>query len=174
MKSKILRMGQEYGGEITATFAVPQKRADYVHSLMGEDVDVDLHKRREHRSLGQNSLAWKWIEQIAQCITPPMNKEEVYFTMLKRYGQGGYVSVPKDRSESILRGIKYYEPAGEGEVNGKQFVHVMMYVGSSEYNTKEMWIFLCGVKQEADDLGIETMSDEELAELEQKAKELGL
>ncbi len=174
MKSKILRMGREYDGTVTTTVTVPPKRADYVRSLMDKDVDIDIKKHREQRSNGQNALAWKWIEQIAQCITPPMNKEEVYFTMLKRYGQGGYVSVPKDRSESILRGIKYYEPAGEGEVNGKQFVHVMMYVGSSEYNTKEMWIFLCGVKQEADDMGIETMSDEELAELEQKAKELGL
>ena len=98
-------------------------------------------------------------------MRPPLNKEEVYVEMLKRYGQGDMVSIRKDRAQA-LRAFDYYEVKGEGEVNGREFLHVMVYVGSSKYNTQEMNIFISGIVEEARDLGIETMTPVELARLE--------
>jgi hypothetical protein len=166
MKTRILRMGQEYGGEITATFAVPRPQADEIHALVGADVSVEVKKYRERRSLTQNAYAWVLITAIAQCITPPMNKESVYVEMLKRYGQGGMVTVIKDKSADILRAFDHYEITGEKEAKGKAFLTVKVFVGSSKYDSKEMATFIDGIVSEAKELGIETMPPDELARLE--------
>jgi len=94
-----------------------------------------------------------------------MNKEEVYAEMLKRYGQGGIISVQKDKVADVMRAFDYYVQKGEGEVNGKQFLHMMVYVGSSQYDTKEMSTFISGIVEEAKDLGIETLTPDEIARL---------
>jgi len=166
MKSKILRMGQEYGGEITATFAVPHAQADDIHALIDCDCSIDVKKWREKRSLTQNAYAWVLITKIAQCISPPMSKEDVYVDMLKHYGQGGMVTIIKDKSEDILRAFDYYEITGEKEAKGKAFLTVKVFVGSSKYDSGEMSVFVSGIVEEAKDLGIETMTPQEIARLE--------
>lgn len=166
MKSKILRMGKEYGGEITATFTVPPSLADNVHALIGCDASVEVKKWRERRSLSQNAYAWTLITQIAQCMQPPLNKEDVYIEMLKRYGQGGMVSVLKDKSDDILRAFDYYEIKSEGEAKGRTYLGVKVFVGSSKYDTHEMSVFVSGIVEEAKDLGIETLPPDELERLE--------
>jgi hypothetical protein len=166
MKTRILRMGQEYGGEITATFAVPHAQADDIHALIGVDVSVEVKKWREKRSLTQNAYAWVLITKIAQCISPPMSKEDVYVDMLKHYGQGGMVTVIKDKADDILRAFDYYEITGEKEAKGKAFLTVKVFVGSSKYDSGEMATFIDGIVQVAKDLKIETMTPQEIARLE--------
>jgi hypothetical protein len=94
-----------------------------------------------------------------------MNKGEVYVEMLKRYGQGGFISIQADKAGDVTRAFDYYVQKGEGEVNGKKFLHYMVYVGSSKYNTKEMSTFISGIVEEAKDLGIETLTPDEIARL---------
>ena len=50
-------------------------------------------------------------------------------------------------------------------MNGKKFLHYMVYIGSSKYNTKEMSVFISGIVEEAKDLGIETLTPDEIARL---------
>ena len=166
MKGRIRDMGRGYDGSLTVTLSLPPQYAELVHALMQDEISVEIKKWREHRSLSANAYAWVLITKIAQCIDPPMNKEDVYVEMLKRYGQGGIISVRKDKQDEVLRAFDYYSIKGEGEVKGKPFVHVMVYVGSSKYDTKEMSTFISGIVEEAKDLGIETMTPEELARLE--------
>ena len=59
--------------------------------------------------------------------------------------------------------FKYYEEAGRSFLNGKEFTHYKIYKGSSEFDTKEMSIFIDGIVQEATQLGIETRTPSELA-----------
>ena len=165
MKGRIRDMGRGYDGSLTVTLSLPPQYADEIHALMQDDISVEIKKWRDKRSLSANAYAWVLIAKIAQCIDPPMNKESVYVEMLKRYGQGGIISVRKDKQDEVLRAFDYYSIKGEGEVKGKPFVHVMVYVGSSKYDTKEMSTFISGIVEEARDLGIETMPPDELARL---------
>jgi len=165
MKGRIKDLGYGLGGDLTLTLSLPRHHADSLKKLMDADIEADIKKYREKRSMSQNAYAWVLITQIAQCMTPPMNKEEVYAEMLKRYGQGGIISVQKDKASDVMRAFDYYVQKGEGEVNGKKFLHYMVYVGSSKYNTKEMATFISGIVEEAKDLGIETLTPDEIARL---------
>ena len=166
MKGRIRDMGRGFDGSLTVTLSLPMQYADGIRTLKDDEINVEIKKWREKRSLSANAYAWVLITKIAQCIDPPMNKEDVYVEMLKRYGQGGIISVRKDKQDEVLRAFDYYSVKGEGEVKGKPFVHVMVYVGSSKYDTKEMSTFISGIVEEAKDLGIETLTPDELAKLE--------
>jgi hypothetical protein len=165
MKGRIKDLGFGLQGDLTVTLTLPRHHADNLKKLMDADIEVDIKKYREKRSMSQNAYAWTLITKIAQSINPPMNKEEVYAEMLKRYGQGGIISVQKDKVADVMRAFDYYVQKGEGEVNGKEFLHMMVYVGSSQYDTKEMSTFIDGIVEEAKDLGIETLTPDEIARL---------
>lgn len=165
MKGRIRDMGRGYDGSLTVTLSLPPQYSEPIHALMQDEISVEIKKWRDHRSLSANAYAWVLITKIAQSIDPPMNKETVYVEMLKRYGQGGIISVRKDKQDEVLRAFDYYSIKGEGEVKGKPFVHVMVYVGSSKYDTKEMSTFISGIVEDAKELGIETMPPDELERL---------
>ena len=83
--------------------------------------------------------------------------------MLKDYGQSSIVSVLSDID--VQGFFKYYSVFGNSKLNGKEFTHYKVYKGTSEYNTKEMSIFLDGVIQEAQQLDIETKTPNEIERL---------
>lgn len=166
MRGRIKDLGFGLQGDLTVTLTLPREHVEDLKALKDCDIDATIKKYREKRSLSQNAYAWTLITKIAQSVNPPMNKEEVYVEMLKRYGQGGIISVQKDKANDVIRAFDYYIPKGEGKVNGKEFLHLMVYVGSSQYDTKEMSVFVSGIVEEAKDLGIETMTPDEIARLE--------
>ena len=153
------------GGELLVTLVLQPTHIEEVSKLKDESLDVKITKHRERRSLTSNAYAWVLITKIAQSMRPPLNKEDVYVEMLKRYGQGDIVTIQKERLDGVLRAFDYYEQKGTGTVNGKEFIHMMVYVGSSQYNTKEMSVFIDGIVSEAKELGIETMTPAELARM---------
>lgn len=121
----------------------------------------EVKEYRQRRSLSQNAYAWELIGQIADNMR--MSKEDIYLNMLQHYGQSEIISVRADINVSGY--FKYYEKFGSGQVNGKEFTHYKVYKGSSEFDTREMTIFLDGIIQEAQALGIETLTPDELAKL---------
>lgn len=123
----------------------------------------EIKEHKEKRSLNANNYAWKLITEIAERITPTMSKEEVYLKMLIDYGQSEMISILSDIN--IKGYFKYYTEAGRTVLNNKEFTHYKIYKGTSEYNTKEMSIFIDGVVQEAKNLGIETKTPEQLEKL---------
>ena len=119
---------------------------------------VKIEPIKKKRSLDSNAYCWVLIGQIADILRA--SKEEVYFNMLKNYGQSTVVSV---LSEINVTGFfKYYEEFGKGEVKGKDFTHYKVYKGSSEFDTKEMAVLIDGVISEAQELGIDTRTPEEI------------
>ena len=83
--------------------------------------------------------------------------------MLKHYGQSQVVSIVS--GVNITGYFKYYEVIGTSILNNKEFNHIRVFKGSSEYDTKEMSIFIDGIVQEAKQLDIETLTPNQLAEL---------
>ena len=164
-QASIQGMSRGMGGELLVTLSLNPSHIDEVAKLKGEALDVKITKHRERRSLTSNAYAWVLITKIAQSMQPPLNKNDVYVEMLKRYGQGDIVSIQKERLDNVLRAFDYYEFKGIGEVRGKEFHHYMVYVGSSQYNTKEMSVFIDGIVEEAKELGIETLTPDELKKM---------
>ena len=126
-----------------------------------DKLSIEVKEYREKRSLNANNYAWKLLTEIANVLRS--SKEEIYLQMLKRYGQSELISVLSH--VPIGNYIKYYEEAGESKLNGKDFTHYRVYKGSSEFDTREMSIFIDGVVSEAKELGIQTETPNQIAEM---------
>lgn len=132
-----------------------------------EKLSIEVKPYREKRSLNANAYAWKLIGEIADAVRA--SKEEVYLIMLKRYGQSELISVLSN--VPIGNYVKYYEEAGESKLNGKMFTHYRVYKGSSEFDKREMSIFIEGVCGEARHLGIQVETPNQLAEMKARWNE---
>lgn len=129
-----------------------------------EKLSIEIKPYRKKRSLDANALCWKLCTEIANILRT--DKDSVYLLMLKRYGQSDIVSVSKGIDVNPY--FKYYEKAGEGRVNGKDFEHYKVYQGSSEYDTRYMSIFLDGIVSEAKAMGIQVLTSNELSLLKEE------
>ena len=132
--------------------------------------DLKIDKHRNKRSLDANNYAWHLINEIANALR--MSKEEVYLRMLKDYGQREYVSMLANVNPSRIS--KYYEEQGTFKHNNNTFKSYMFYIGTSQYDSREMSIFIDGLVQEARNLGIETLEDTEIENLIKEMDNNGL
>ena len=92
------------------------------------------------------------------------SKEEIYLQMLKDYGQSEIVCVLSEVNP--IGYFKYYEKIGKRIISNKEFTLYKIFKGSSEFNSKEMSIFIDGIIQECKNVGIETMTPEQVALLD--------
>lgn len=139
--------------------SVTKQMWDDLHDV--EKLSIKIGRHREKRSLNANNYAWKLMTEIANvCRT---SKEEVYLEMLKRYGQSEIISALAHIP--IKEYVKYCEEAGESTLNGKLFKHYKVYKGSSEFDTREMSIFIDGIVSDAKELEIPTETPEQIARL---------
>lgn len=151
-------------GKALLTLSINQKQSaincfDELH--LEEKLSFKIDKYREKRSPNANAYCWKLLTEIADIVRS--SKEEVYLKMLKRYGQREMISV--QAHIPISEYVKYCEEAGESTLNGKLFKHYFVYKGSSEFDTREMSIFVDGVVSEAKELGIQTDTPDQIAKM---------
>ena len=132
--------------------------------------DLKIEKHRNKRSLDANNYAWHLINEIANVLR--MSKEEVYLQMLKAYGQRDYVSMLSNVNVSDY--FKYYEEQGVFKNNGNTFRSYLVFKGTSQYDSREMSIFIDGLVQEARQLGIETLEDIEIKNLLKEMEKNGM
>lgn len=140
-------------------------------NLHDAEIVVTVKKYRKRRSLNANNYAWSLMEAIASEIG--QDKELLYEEMLRRYGTGETYTDENGKECKVLFTLRedvpprlvarHYAKIGEGYIDGKRFIHYRAIKGSSDYDTKEMSVFLDGVVSECKDLGIETATPQELA-----------
>lgn len=141
----------------------PEKVKEFTNQIKDKEYDCILKEHREKRSLDANAYAWLLIGKIADTLRA--SKDEIYLQMLKIYGQSVVVSVLEIATDQFKKSVKYCEDFGEAELNGKKFKHIKVFIGSSEYDTNQFAIFLDGIISEAKELGIDTMTPDEIAKL---------
>ena len=143
------------------TFEIDGDFRTQYDELKGKDLEISVKVFRQKRSLDQNSYAWVLIGKIADKLRA--SKDDVYLTMLKRYGQGGVIKVSPKNEQAILSALKYYERHEKLYTDTDKYYRI--WAGSSGYNTEEMTIFVDGIISEAKELGIETLTPDELLEM---------
>jgi hypothetical protein len=165
LSGKIQDVSIDYRGNgAVLTIAINEKNQalkcfDELHQT--DKISVKIDKYREKRSLNANNYAWSLITQIADILR--QSKEDVYFDMLCKYGQSELISVKAHIP--IGEYVKYYTEAGESTLNNTLFKHYKVYKGSSEFDTREMSIFIDGVIDEAKQMGIQTETPEKLEKI---------
>lgn len=139
------------------------KPLDLINWLYNQEKDkvYEIKEYKQKRSLNANAYMWVLINEIANKVH--LSKEEVYLNMLKSYGQSTVISLLSSIDYNGF--FKYYEVIGSSVLNNKEFTHIKVFKGSSEYNTLEMSILIDGVIHECTVLEIPTISDEEIERL---------
>ena len=128
---------------------------------LDETKEYEVKEYKHKRSLNANAYYWVLVNKIADALN--QSKEFIHLCMLKQYGQRYVVCVPYDVPIENL--VKYYEQDGVRKQGDRLFKTYNVYLPSSEMNTKEMSKLIDGTVEEAQSMGIETMTPEEIAHL---------
>lgn len=156
MKAKILK-NERYSTGLNLNLVIfDTPEVLNVLSKMSGEVDVTIKGLKHKRSKNANDYFWEIVSQMADKLG--VSKEEIYFEMLKKYGQGITVTV-REGVELSRAGFKYFYKLQDGLSNGVNFVAYRVLIGSSQYNTQEMSVLIKGTLEEARELGIQTELD---------------
>lgn len=139
------------------------KTNDIIRFLLEQDDEkiFEIKEYKAKRTLTQNAYFWVLVNAIAEKLN--YSKEKVHFQMLRDYGRSEVVSIRSDIDISTF--FKYYLDIGRGKINNVNFTHYRIFKGSSDMNTAEMAALLDGTVQEAQQLGIPTLTEIEIAGL---------
>lgn len=121
----------------------------------------EVKAHTEKRTLTQNSYMWSLINEIANKMR--LSKEDTYLKMIKDYSQSMLVTIKAEIDVSKF--FKYYEFERETKINGVEFKIYKVYEGSSQMDKNEFRVLLDGVIQEAEQLGICTLTPAEIDKL---------
>lgn len=133
----------------------------------GKQLDVDIKQHRKRRSLDANAYAWILADKIAKVIGN--TKEFVYQEAIKAVGEFEIVPIKDEAVERWQRnwgskGLGWQsESLGDSKIKG--YTNTINYFGSSTYNTKEFSKLLEEIIYQAKELGIETITEDEKAQL---------
>lgn len=156
------------GNGINITLEVDPSAAGQIENLRAQDrLSIKVVKYREKRSLDANAYAWVLMTKIADTVNS--SKEEIYEEMLQKYGtvyedEDGYITITVKKAVDMAKIDGHWKFIKD---NGK-FASYLMIKGSSEYDTAEMSQFIDRIVEEANDLGIETATPDELERMKQE------
>lgn len=161
------RMSKE--GELCLKVKNRAQAAQLAYELKDKTVDMvaEIKRKTKARSKDANAYAWELMGQMADLLHT--DKDSVYLEMLRRYGQQFVVKVPNKSVEMFKRQYKYCEQH-ETLAPEERAQYYRVYLGSSTYTTKEMSVLIDGIVSECKDLGIETMTPEELARIKEEPR----
>lgn len=147
-------MASEYTGKVH----------EVIQWLLNQDRDKTfiIKERKERRSLTQNAYYWVLNGKLAAALG--MSREEMHFHLLKSYAPCEVMSVLE--RVPLADYFKYCEVYAQGTLNGRTYNHVRIYKGSSKMDSAEFARLLDGTIQECEQLGIQTMTPQELAQLQ--------
>ena len=167
MKGKLLDLAILIGGKQRLTIELDGDFREQFDNLKDCDCDISVKKFKYKRSLDANAYAWVLVDKIAQ--VKRITKTEVYRNAIREIGGvSDTISIKKNalprlRAEWCSKGIGWQvEELGS---NIPAWTTVILYYGSSVYDSRQMADLIDSLVQDAKALGIETKSPEEINSL---------
>lgn len=171
--NKVARKVDFDGYHVTIT--VPPENAtqidDFLSNNNGKEIEITMKRKNKKRSLTANNYFWVLCEQIAQATGG--DKELIYRTIISRVGVWDFCIVRKDAVKAMKNawsenGIGYF--AEEIPLRGKvqdsagneitDAVQLVLYYGSSSYDSVQMARIIDNAVEECTGLGISVSKEE--------------
>ena len=155
------------GKEWLVTLATQENFSEAYDELDGKEVSFEIKQLRKHRSLDANAYCWVLIDKIAE--KTGVRKTEVYRQAIKEIGGVSDTICVMDKAVERLRegweknGIGWQTDTLKSQLPG--CTNVVLYYGSSVYDSKQMASLIDSLIQEAEGLGIPTITDNEAEKL---------
>lgn len=151
--------------EVNESYVV-RNEYDKIKNL--DKLRINAVKYTEKRSLDANAYFHVLVGKIADSLN--ISKARCKNVLICRYGQpelieDGTPAVIKSNipiSWMLEQELLHCQACGAKIENDMEIIFYKVYRGSHTYDTKEMSILIDGAVQEAKELGIETMTPEEL------------
>ncbi len=165
-KLKELTFGRN--GEQIVTLTTSADVREMFDEYQDVELDIEFKKHRQKRSLNANSYCWLLLGKLAEYTHQPVSDVYRYF-IRELGGNTEILKVPDRAVESFSRiwqdkGIGWMcEPMGKALEEG--YTEIMVYYGSSTFNTEEMSRLIDSIVQECQIAHIPTMPEAELNSL---------
>lgn len=125
--------------------------------------EYEIKKTRKRRSLDANAYCWHLADEIAKAVK--LSKEEVYRRNIREVGV--YTPLPI-KTEAVAEFQRIWSARGVGwfadiidDSKLPGYKLLFAYHGSSEYDTAEMARLIDSLIQDAQAVGIDTLSERE-------------
>ena len=140
--------------------------------LKEHDVRVEVKRYRKRRSLDANSYCWVLADKIAQATG--VDKSTIYRQAIKEIGGvSDIIAVTDDAVDKFREGWAHEGVGWQTEILDSKpgYKRIVVYYGSSTYDTKQMSALIDSLVQDAQALGIETLPPAEIARLNSQWEE---
>ena len=150
------------GGEWLVSFTTREDPGKLFDELREEMVKVEIKKASKIKSRDANAYCWVIIDRIAE--KTGISRLEVYRHAIKEIGGVSTTVCVQDKAVDRLRegweknGIGWQTDTLKSRIDG--CTNVILYYGSSVYDSQQMSRLIDSLVQEAEGLGIPTYPEE--------------
>ena len=165
MKARLHDLSLARDGGYLLTIATRENIGPLFDELHETDVDVTVKKHREKRSLDANAYFWVLVDRLAE--KTQISKTDIYRRYIREIGGNHEMVCVIDSAVEKLRngwehnGLGWQTDTMPSRVLG--CTNVILYYGSSTYNTRQMSHLIDMAVQDCQEQNIETLSPEKLA-----------
>ena len=151
--------------------SIPYKDAKkFVGEMKPKKYSIEIKEHKERRSLDANAYFWVLLDKLAEKVNIPQT--EIYRNYIREIGGvSETVCVKNEAVEKLCEGwgrngIGWQTDTMPSKIEG--CTNVILYYGSSTYDTKQMSKLTNFVVEDCKAQGIETMTPRELALLNEE------
>lgn len=165
--ARLLDLSMGLNGRQRLTIELDSDFRSEFDELHDTEVDVKVTKHRVKRSLDANAYAWVLVDKIAQ--KRRMSKAEVYRNAIREIGGVSEIVCIQNRAVKTMKdvwtrnGIGWQVEEMESKIDG--CTNLILYKGSSVYDSRQMSALIDSLVQDAKSIGIETRPQWEIDSL---------
>lgn len=165
--ARLLDLSMGLNGRQRLTIELDSDFRSEFDDLHDVEVDVKVTKHRVKRSLDANAYAWVLVDKIAQ--KRRMSKAEVYRNAIREIGGVSEIVCIQNRAVKTMKdvwtrnGIGWQVEEMESKIEG--CTNLILYKGSSVYDSRQMSALIDSLVQDARSIGIETRPQWEIDSL---------
>jgi len=172
MRGRMTDLSVGIDGKQRLTLTLTGDCRTYYEELKDDDVNIEIRKWRRKRTRDANAYAWALIDKIAEKLH--LSKAEVYRELIRNVpGVTQTVCVLNDAVDRLCRGWEAHGMGWQTEQTPSRLngcTNVVLYYGSSTYDTKQMSSLIDIAIHECQLLGIETITPAQAALLKEEWK----
>jgi hypothetical protein len=162
MNGKLKDLYRLQGGEWLVSFVTREDPGQIFDDLKEQAVRIEIKKASKTKSRDANAYCWVIIDRIAE--KTGVSRSDIYRHAIKEIGGVSTTVCVQDKAVDRLResweknGIGWQTDTLKSRIEG--CTNVILYYGSSVYDSQQMSRLIDSLVQEAEGLGIPTYPEE--------------
>lgn len=168
---KLIDVNLDFASGVSKVTLSINERGDFLEGYDAikdlEKLSIEIKPFRPKRSLDANAYCWQLIGELAKKLN--LSKEEIYRNAIKEIGGNSEIVCVKNEAVKRLRdrwkkyGLGWISEEFPSKIDN--CTNVILYYGSSSYDTQQMSRLIDNIVQDCKALGIQTETPERIAKL---------